>query len=175
VKVPAAPAGRPFEPFDLGELPMAIRGKMRPGGRAPSLRTQTYDGKPVSLDDFRGRFVLLDFWAMWNSNLRRQELNTLTNLYARYAVSNKLVVISLNVDPQREPGEAFLKTNSLPWLQCYLGGSGMNEVMPSFGFEGLPANVLIDPQGRIHSRNLRGSTLLNAVRRALTQASTSAN
>ena len=99
----------------------------------------------------------------------------MTNLYANYGTSNRLVMISFNLDSQRELGEAFLKTNALPWLQCHAGEQGNNVLLPSYGLDGLPANVLIDPLGRIHSRNLRGSSLLNIVRRALSQPVRSAD
>lgn len=169
VTIPEAPPGKPYEPFDLGEMSLAIRSKVRLGGRAPSFEANTFDGKTVKLDDFRGKFVLLDFWATWAAGSRRQDLMMMTNVYAKYGASNRLVMISLNLDFQPELGRAFLKTNASPWLQCHVGEQGNNVLLPSYGLDGLPANVLIDPSGRIHSRNLRGSSLLNTVRRALSQ------
>jgi hypothetical protein len=169
VTIPDAPPGKPFEAFDLGIMQLAIRSKARPGGRAPSFEATTFEGKTVKLEDFRGKFVLLDFWATWAAASRRQDLMMLTNVYANFGVSNRLVMISLNLDFQRELGAAFLKTNSSPWLQCHVGDQGSNVLLPSYGLEGLPANVLIDPLGRIHSRNLRGPSLLSTLRRALSQ------
>jgi 5-hydroxyisourate hydrolase-like protein (transthyretin family)/thiol-disulfide isomerase/thioredoxin len=171
VTIPEALSGKPYEPFDLGTLQLAIRTRNRPGGRAPSFEVTTFEGKTIKFDDFRGKYVLLDFWATWAGS-RQQDLLTLTNVYANFGASNQFVMISLNLDFQREIGEAFLKTNALPWLQCHAGEQGNNVLLPSFGLDGLPANVLIDPQGRIQSRNLRGTSLLNTVRRVLSSATT---
>jgi hypothetical protein len=168
VTIPAAPADKPNEPFDLGTLSMSIRAKARPGGRAPALEAKTFDGKTIKLEDFRGKYVLLDFWATWAGGTRKQELTTLKNLYASPGASNRLVIISLNLDQQRELGENFLKANPSPWLQCRLDDADGN-VLPGFGLEGLPANLLIDPLGRIQNRNMRGASLLSIVRRALAQ------
>jgi hypothetical protein len=122
VTIPEPPPGKPYEPFDLGTLQLAIRSKARLGGRAPSFEATTFDGKSVKLDDYRGKFVLLDFWATWATGTRRQDLMALTNVYANLAASNRLVMISLNLDVQREAGEAF--QNELSSLAAVPRGRG---------------------------------------------------
>jgi peroxiredoxin len=169
VVIPAAPADRPNEPFDLGALDMIVRRNLRIGQQAPALETKTIDGKPMKLEEYRGKHVLLSFYGTWAAG-HVSELQTLKGLYDIYSKDNKLVVIGLSVGNGANDEENYTRTNGVKWTQCYLGAWSETQVPALFGVEGLPHTILIDPQGKILGRNLRGSSMRTAVRNALATA-----
>ena len=166
VMVPEAPAGRPDEPFDLGTLELRTKRIARVGRMAPSFSTKTFDGKPVKLEDFRGKYVLLNFWATWGGS-QGSELQALKTLHETYRNDGRLAIVGLNLDNDAKIGADFAAKNEMVWTQCYLGGWSESQVPASFGVEGVPAALLLDPQGKILAKNLRESSLRSAVRNAL--------
>jgi thiol-disulfide isomerase/thioredoxin len=166
VTVPPPPPGKPDEPFDLGAVELQIRGGLRVGKRAPPFETTTFAGKRLKLDDYKGKYVLLDFWATW-SGPRTFDLQILKTLQSTYAQDERLVMIGLNFDHERPRAEEAIKTDMLKWTQCYVGPWGNVTVPDSYGIQGLPAAVLISPDGRIAGQNMRGSMIRTTVRNLL--------
>jgi hypothetical protein len=166
VVIPPAPADRPNEPFDLGAIDMVVRRNLRIGQQAPSLETKTIEGKPMKLEDLRGKHVLLSFYATWSGNYA-SELQALKALQDTYGKDNKLVIIGLAIGNGANNEEDSTRTNGVKWTQCYLGAWSETQVPALFGVDGLPHSILIDPQGKIVGRNLRGSSMRTAVRNAL--------
>ena len=166
VVVPAAPAGRAGEPFDLGTVELRTKRIARVGRLAPSFEAKTVEGKVVKLEELRGKYVLLDFWAMWGGT-RGSELQVLKGLHDTYGKEGRLVVIGLNLDGEAKPAAEFAKSNEMPWTQWYLGSWGQTPVPALFGVDGVPHAILLDPAGKIVAKNLRGSTIRSAVRNAL--------
>lgn len=166
VVIPAPTAGKGEEPFDLGAMPVQIRGVQRMGRRAPPFETKTFDGKALKLEDFKGKFVFIDFWATW-AGARTLDAQMLKSVYDSYAKDDRFVMIGLNFDAEAAIGEKFAKENAFKWTQCYAGQWGQTTIAASYGIQGLPDNVLIDPEGKIVARNLRGSTIRNTIRTRL--------
>jgi peroxiredoxin len=168
VVIPAPPADRPDEPFDLGAVDMIVRRNLRIGQQAPPLEAKTLEGKPMKLEDYRGKHVLLSFYGTWTPG-HVSELQTLKGLYDTYSKDNKLVVIGLSVGNGANDEETYTRTNGMKWTQCYLGSWSETQMPALFGVEGLPHTILIDPQGKVLGRNLRGSSMRTAVRNAIGQ------
>lgn len=166
VTIPPAPLDKPNEPFDLGEVPLQIRGTMRVGKRAPAFEVKTLDGKPLKLADFKGKYVLLDFWATW-AGTRTLDVQILKALHEAYAKDDRLVMIGLNFDHELKPAETAIAQGGMKWTQCYVGSWNQSTLPASYGIQGLPETLLIDPEGKIAARNLRGTTIRNAVRNHL--------
>jgi peroxiredoxin len=166
VTIPPAPAGKPDEPFDLGLNEVQVRNIQRTGRRAPKFEVKTFDGKTVKLADFTGKFVLLDFWATWAGS-RNLDLQMLKALNTTYGKDNRLVMLGLNFDPQASSAEKVIEQSGIKWLQCYAGPWDQTGLPASYGVQGLPANILIDPEGKIVASNLRGSTIRTTVRNRL--------
>jgi peroxiredoxin len=166
VTIPPAPAGKPDEPFDLGLSEVQVRNIQRTGRRAPKFEVKTFDGKTVKLADFTGKFVLLDFWATWAGS-RNLDLQMLKALNTTYGKDNRLVMLGLNFDPQASSAEKVIEQSGIKWQQCYAGPWDQTSLPASYGVQGLPANILIDPEGKIVASNLRGSNIRTTVRNRL--------
>ncbi len=166
IEVPDVAGAKVNEPFDVGTLEMTIRGKLKIGKPAPPLETKTVDGKPIKLADYRGKLVLLYFWVSQTS-AGSFDLRVLKELQESYGKEEKLVILGLSMDANPQAAEQFAKANGMDWTQAYLGEWGQTQVPATFGVEGIPAAILIDGQGRLAARNLRGSSMRTAVRNAL--------
>jgi len=166
VVIPALTAGKADEPFDLGAMPVQIRGTQRMGRRAPAFETKTFEGKTLKLEEFKGKFVLIDFWATW-AGTRTLDAQMLKSVYDSYAKDERFVMLGLNFDAELAVGEKFVKENGFKWTQCYAGQWGQTTIAANYGIQGLPDNVLIDPEGKIAARNLRGSSIRSTVRSKL--------
>ena len=166
IQVPDVAGAKVNEPFDVGTLDMTIRGKLKIGKPAPPLEAKTVDGKPITLADFRGKLVLLYFW-MSQMSAGSFDLRVLKELHDSYGKEEKLVIVGLSMDPTPQVAEQFAKANGMEWLQAHVGEWGQTQVPATFGVEGIPTAILIDGEGRLAARNLRGSSMRTAVRNAL--------
>jgi peroxiredoxin len=166
VTIPPAPAGKPDEPFDLGLSEVQVRNIQRTGRRAPKFEVKTFGGKTVKLEDFAGKFVLLDFWATW-AGARNLDLQMLKALHTSYGKDERLVMLGLNFDSEAAVASKVIEQTGIQWLQGHAGPWGQNTLPASYGIQGLPATVLIDPEGKIVSSSLRGSSIRTTVRNRL--------
>lgn len=164
VNVPALEPGQPAVPVDLGSFEIAIRASLRIGRKAPPFKLTLFDGKEVSLDDFRGKPVLLDFWATW-SGTRSFDLRQLQTIHSRFALDKRLVMLGVNFDHSRDDAENQLKRDPLPWPQAYAGAWIQSPLRDTYGLRSVPDHILIDANGRIAGMNLRGTAITRAVER----------
>ena len=173
VTVPEAPAGRADEPFDLGSLELQTKRTLKVGDLASPFETVTLEGKPLKLADYRGKIVLLDFWATWAGS-RAAELPVLKSIYDTYGKDERFAMISLSVDHDAKAAENFVSSNGVKWVQGFLGQMQESSVPPAYGVDGIPATFLIDPEGKIAAKNLYGLSIRSVVRKALAEQKASA-
>ncbi|HKX61752.1 MAG TPA: carboxypeptidase regulatory-like domain-containing protein, partial [Verrucomicrobiae bacterium] len=164
VTIPEAKPGKENEPFDLGAQEIAIRGILRIGRKAPRFTVKLMDDKEVKLEDFRGKFVLIDFWATW-AGTRSSDLLNLKKVYEGYGKDDRLVMLGISLDNTRQPAEDELKRNPLPWRQAYGGSWSESTFRITFGLRSVPDAILIDPDGKLVGLNLRGPNILRTVER----------
>lgn len=121
--------------------------------------SQTDDkGKLVSLSDFNGKYVLIDFWASWCGPCR-EEYPFLKKAYEKFKDKN-MEIIGISLDDKKENWLNAIQSNGFLWIQLSdLKGPG-NAVAKAYGVSAIPQNFLIDPQGKIIAKNLRGEELL---------------
>lgn len=127
------------------------------GYTANNFSQTSTDGKKVSLSDFKGKYVLIDFWASWCRPCRMENPN-LVAAYNRF--KNKgFTVLGVSMDSNRDPWLAAIQQDNLTWTHVSdLKGWG-NEVGKLYGVTGIPQNYLIDKEGKIVAKDLRGPAL----------------
>jgi hypothetical protein len=157
-------------PLDLGTLPLRIRGSLRVGKRAPPFSAMNFAGSRIELADFKGKYVLLHFWATWSS-AATVELRNLQVLHESYRGESRLALVSLNFDSEPDRAKSTLGPLAPAWPQAYAGPwSDANAIQSSYGLRGLPEAMLIGPDGVILAMSLRGSQIERAIERALPSA-----
>jgi peroxiredoxin len=115
------------------------------------------NGKMVQLTDFRGKYVLVDFWASWCRPCRMENPNVVA-AFNKYKAKG-FTVLGVSMDSNREAWLAAVQQDMLAWTQLSdLKGWG-NEVGKLYGVTGIPANYLIDKDGKIIAKDLRGAAL----------------
>lgn len=115
------------------------------GSPAPGFTLETPDGKTLSLEDFRGRYLLVNFWATWCGPCK-MEMPSLEALHRRFG-SHKLTVLGISNDLfGNRVVEPFVKAHNLTFPIVL---DPKQEVSKRFGVHSLPTTFLIDPQGRI--------------------------
>ena len=114
-------------------------------------------GKLVSLHDYRGKYVLVDFWASWCGPCRAENPNVV-NTYRNYH-SDKFDILGVSLDNNKDQWLKAIQKDKLPWKQGSDLQAWNSQVVKEYGIKGIPFNMLLDPNGKIIARNLRGAEL----------------
>jgi len=131
------------------------------GVTAPDFTQNDVNGVPVKLSSFRGKYVLLDFWASWCGPCRQENPNVV-RAYNKYKDKNFTIVgVSLDKASGKADWIAAIQNDGLSWTQVSDLKFWNNEVASLYSITSIPANFLIDPNGKIIARDLRGDDLEN--------------
>lgn len=128
------------------------------GNIAPDFSLPDVQGNEVKLSDYRGNYVLLDFWASWCMPCRSLNQD-LAKTYEKYK-DKGFTVLSVSLDDNKEKWLKAIKDDKLPWSSHVSDLKGWkNEVAALYGVKRIPYNLLLDPDGKIVARNKVGDVL----------------
>jgi len=116
-------------------------------------------GKPVSLADFKGKYVLIDFWASWCGPCRKENPNVVAAYHQFKDKGFTVLGVSLDKPDAHEAWVKAIADDQLAWTQVSDLKFWDNEVAKAYGVRSIPANFLIDPTGKIVAKGLRGEKL----------------
>ena len=125
--------------------------------QAPEISLPNTEGKEVTLSSYRGKYVLVDFWASWCGPCRREN-PTVVEAYNRFRDKN-FTILGVSLDKQKEAWVKAIVDDNLNWTHISDLKYWNSEVVPLYDIKGIPFNVLVDPTGKIVAVNLRGAAL----------------
>ncbi len=131
--------------------------KLTVGQKLEKFTLDNHKGKKVSISDFKGKFVLIDFWASWYKPTRINNLD-LVKVYEKYKSKN-LEMVSISIDTNDKNWLAAIEKDKLTWTNLIDTDGWHGKVVTQFEIKGIPLNILIDKNGTIVAVNLRGDLL----------------
>ena len=132
---------------------------------APGFTLNDVNGNPVSLSSFKGKYVLVDFWASWCQPCR-QENPVVVNAFKQFKDKN-FTVLGVSLDKSKEPWLKAIKDDKLTWTHVSDLKFWESMVVPLYGINSIPYNVLLDPNGVVIAENLRGEQLIKTLSEAI--------
>ena len=126
------------------------------GKEAPIFEFPTKDGKMINLKDFRGEYLVVDFWASWCGPCRN-EIPHLKELHEEYK-DKGVQFLSVSIDKSKNAWKKAMKQENMAWPQIQAPGSG-KDIMKEYQFSGIPYIILLDKEGKIVGKQLRGKSL----------------
>jgi len=149
----SSPLGkRTIEKIEIGK-------RRQTGAKATDFTQNDLNDKPFTLSSLRGKYVLVDFWASWCGPCRAENPNVVKAYNELKGKNFEIVGVSLDYPGGKAAWEAAVKKDGLPWIQVSDLKGWKNEVAVMYGINSVPQNLLIDPQGMIIAKNLRGEAL----------------
>jgi peroxiredoxin len=123
------------------------------------------DGKKITLADYKGKVVLLDFWATWCMPCK-VEMPNVIRIHKKFNKKG-FEIIGISLDNDKAAVEKYIKDNEMIWPQFFDGKGWRNTVAEQYRVRSIPSTYLIDKQGKIRFRSLRGKELETAVEKLL--------
>jgi peroxiredoxin len=135
------------------------------GKQAPDLSLPDANGNMLSLASFRGKYLLVDVWASWCEPCRQENPNVV-KAYHTFKGKN-FAILGVSLDSDKDAWEQAVLADSLGWTQVSDLQRWESKAVTTFHFNGIPYNVLIDPQGKIIAEGLQGQNLVDKLAEVL--------
>jgi thiol-disulfide isomerase/thioredoxin len=161
----AKQAGEVLPQIEKMDAMKAIQKNLVVGKMFPDFQEKDLEGKPLSVSRFKGKVLLVDFWATWCGPCRVE----LPNVIATYEKHHKngFEILGISLDNDEQAMKQFLASNKMTWPQYFDGKGWQTKLAGQYGLNSIPATYLLDAQGKIIARDLRGDDLEEAVAAAL--------
>ena len=139
------------------------------GTKFPDFNEKDLTGKPLSTANYKGKVVLIDFWATWCGPCRAEVPNVVAVYNKYHSKGFEIIGISLDRQPDKAKLESYTKENKMPWPQFFDGQFWNNKLSTKYGVRSIPATYLLDGEGKIIGKgdDIRGENLDGAVAKAL--------
>ncbi|MBI3879335.1 MAG: TlpA family protein disulfide reductase [Verrucomicrobia bacterium] len=135
------------------------------GKTFPAFSETDLAGKPLSIAGYKGKVLLVDFWATWCGPC----IGELPNVKATYEKHHQagFEIVGISLDSDKSKLTSFIAKNDMPWKQFFDGQGWQNKLAQQYGINSIPATFLLDGEGKVIAKNLRGEALEEAVAKAL--------
>lgn len=154
----SSPLGlKTVEKLDIGKRRQA-------GAKATDFTQNDLNDKPFQLSSLRGKYVLVDFWASWCIPCRAENPNVVKAYQQLKDKNFEIVGVSLDYPGSKAAWEGAVKQDGLPWIHVSDLRGWKNEVALMYGINSVPQNILVNPEGMIVAKNLRGENLLEQLK-----------
>lgn len=154
-----------FAGSSRGEKAQGAIRRLNSIGKPISLDASALGGGSVKLSDFRGKHVLIQYWATWCEPCKA-DMAQIKQLYAKYG-GRGFAVLGVNLDSNASSAEAYLSENRLPWKHAYDEGGLEGRLAGEMGVMTLPLMILVDDKGRVVRRNLHVAELDSELKRLI--------
>jgi peroxiredoxin len=142
-----------------------IKSTLVKGAQFPDFEEKDLAGKPLSVANYKGKVVLVDFWATWCAPCVG-ELPNVIKAYEKHH-SDGFEIIGISLDQDEKKLKNFTKEKNMTWQQYFDGKGWGNKLAGKYGVQSIPATYLLDREGKIIGKDLRGPALDEAVTTAL--------
>ncbi|WP_406825978.1 redoxin domain-containing protein [Pedobacter sp. KACC 23697] len=145
---------------DIGEqinTALKTNAKTAKGKVAPAIAMPDKDGKIVKLSDFKGKYVLVDFWASWCGPCRRENPNVVA-AYKKYH-DKGFEILGVSLDSKKDAWLKAIAADGLTWTHVSDLQAWSNSAVKDYGVKSVPASFLLDPEGKVVGKDLRGEEL----------------
>jgi peroxiredoxin/outer membrane lipoprotein-sorting protein len=149
----------------LQQTPSYFDARLKVGARPFAFAAKDLGGATVSPAKYRGRVVLLDFWATWCGPCV-EEMPTVKAAYNKHHAKG-FDIVGISLDEDRSALDNFIKTQNVQWPQLFDGKGWGSAIANQYGIKAIPFTLLIGRDGKIAAVNVRGEALEPAVRAAL--------
>ena len=161
----ATQAGTVLPQIEQLEAMKAIQKTLAVGNAFPDFQEKDTDGQPLSVSRFKGKVLLVDFWATWCGPCRVELPNVIATFEKHH--TNGFEILGISLDQDAGAMKQFTAGNKMTWPQYFDGQGWQNKLAGKYGVNTIPATYLLDAQGKIIARDLRGEDLDKAVAAAL--------
>jgi thiol-disulfide isomerase/thioredoxin len=135
------------------------------GSKFPDFEEKDLAGNPLSIAKYKGKVLLVDFWATWCGPCVAE----LPNVLRAYEKHHKegFDIVGISLDKEEQKLKDFIKARNMPWAQYFDGKGWQSKLGGKYGVNSIPMTYLLDGEGKIIGKNLRGEALEKAVATAL--------